>query len=44
MAPTVAGPSGALAGPEERLVNLLLRDVAELDLLHHGIDKIYFRF
>ena len=41
---TVARPGCALPGPEESLVDLLLGDVAELHLFHHGINKIDFRF
>ena len=39
MGPTVAGERRALASPEERLIDLLLRDVAGLNFSHNRVDE-----
>ena len=44
MRPTITRPGGALPGPEESLVDLLLRNVADLHFVDYSIDEIDFRF
>lgn len=44
MGPTVAGKRRALAGPEERFIDLLLWDVAGLNFGHDRVDERDFRF
>lgn len=44
VASTVARPGRALPGPEEGLVDLLLRNAADLHLVDHRVDEIDFRF